>query len=344
MTATIREATEKAKLVRTAESLDRGAAGAELDGLIEAETELGRTIAAFLLRKAGRDDRYQDRADPVYLRTYAVQRTLFGERAYRQKIDLLKDMLARRRGRVTLLVLGIEGDVLTRALQALHAEGGDCSRITVAIVDPLAEEVEREAKRLRALRAAPGAVLAFARSAEGLTEAEWEQIRGTSGEFVVYALLSLHFICEPGQRDDLFRRLHALGRVTVALLEHDLDLLRTRSLAERVDLVWHYYLPQFALVAGLACTAEERSVLLDRLGLMVRDCLSDARDVLCLRYTESHAGWSARLLAAGFSHDPNPRRGDLGRLPGAGITVASWDDRSRRFYLCSTNYDARNQE
>ncbi len=304
---------------------------------LASQPTLGRLLTALLSGEDRSADRYQQRSDPVYQKTYAVQRKLFGDRTRLQKAGLLTDLL-RERPRAALLILGIEGDVLSRALAAFHRDGGDCSRITVILIDPLAAEVERERECLRNVPFAPGAVLAFAKPAEQLDETDWTRIRATGEDFVVYALLSLHFV-PPEQRDGLLRRLHGLGRVTLALLEHDLNLLHIRSRDDRVAAVWNHFRPQFDLVDGLSCTAEERQVLLARLTLMVRDCFNDARDLLCLSYTESHERWSARLQAAGFQHDPTPRAGDPARLPRDGVTVHSWEDqwpgleKPDRFYL-----------
>ena len=348
LTTTMTSRDDKLTLLRAAELLDRKApaqAGVQLAGLSESAAELTRLVAAFLGRKAGSADRYQQRSDPVYQKTCAVQKKLFGERVRLQKIGLLTELLGQRQP-LTLLILGIEGDILPRALAAFHQGGGDCSQITVVIVDPIASEIERELRSLVGVPYAPAKVLAFAKPAEKLDASDWDQIGGAAADFVVYALVSLHFICAAQERDAMFRRLDGLGRVQLAMLEHDIDLLHTHSLHQRVEAVWDYFLPQFDMVAELTCTAEERQVLLDRLALMVRDSLSDARDVLCLGYTEAHAHWSARLLAAGFVHDTAPREGDLGQLPGAGITVLAVEDRwpalerPYKFFLVSKNYVA----
>lgn len=219
---------------------------------------------------------------------------------------------------ITLLDIGIGTGQQEIALIRLLAERSALPRVLhVVALEPDPSSLACAGGALHEIAAQVGLDLRFYgvnKLVEELGQEDWDFFATLPGKRVVNASFAVHHVRNTESldaRDDLFRRLRALGAEAVVLCEPNADHLNS-SLRRRFQHCWQHFGATFQLIDSLGLSREERNAMKMFFAREIEDILASAEERRYERH-EPAARWLSRLAEAGFQP-----ANDLGRIGAEG--------------------------
>ncbi|HYG52726.1 MAG TPA: hypothetical protein VD905_17570 [Flavobacteriales bacterium] len=272
------------------------------DPSCEYESELMATIASTI--KDNPNDLFIKRSDPLYKETEKLHRAYFGNNTSQVIKQKLVSIIIQQT-EMTLIIIGVDSYLLTLPEVAAELERRNFTgKLHLVIIDPLQDELQKESAEITANKGIIGNIQVVCAKVETLNPKQWHAIHECPGKKIVFANFSLHYIL-PSRRMFFLKTLKQFTD-GIFMVERDLNLLgQPKDTAIR--LTWNHFLPLYKIIGTCNARHDEKRVLYNWFGMLVRDALNESTQVVCTHLCESIEQWKTKLKKAGFdiSNDVN---------------------------------------